>query len=132
MNEPKIQALTRGKEPKRNICPNAKVHGRERSNHQPSLVAVNEATRITWDSTVFLEKELKHNQSHITGMYQDTREWSLIDTALSADQNIIRAEKEKVKKYNSKSKNSSSIKSDSGNYRALCTISNRDLVLEAR
>lgn len=66
MNEPKIQALTRGKEPKRNICPNAKVHGRERSNHQPSLVAVNEAMRITWDSTVFLEKELKHNQSHKT------------------------------------------------------------------
>lgn len=130
MNEPKIQALTRGKEPKRNICPNAKVHGRERSNHQPSLVAVNEAMRITWDSTVFLEKELKHNQSHITRVYQDTREWSLIDTALSADQNIIRAEK--VKKYNSKSKNSSSIKSDSGNHRALCTISNRDLVLEAR
>ena len=130
MNEPKIQALTRGKEPKRNICPNAKVQGRERSNHQPSLVAVNEAMRITWDSTVFLEKELKHNQSHITRVYQDTREWSLIDTALSADQNIIRAEK--VKKYNSKSKNSSSIKSDSGNHRALCTISNRDLVLEAR
>lgn len=66
MNEPKIQALTRGKEPKRNICPNAKVQGRERSNHQPSLVAVNEAMRITWDSTVFLEKELKHNQSHKT------------------------------------------------------------------
>ena len=42
---------------------------------------------------------LKHNRPDITLVHKDTQEWTLIDIAVPADQNIIRTEEEKVEKY---------------------------------
>ena len=42
---------------------------------------------------------LKHNWPDITQVHKDTQKWTLIDIAVSADQNITRTEEEKVEKY---------------------------------
>ena len=55
--------------------------------------------RITWDMTIYTDKVLKHNRPDITIVHNDTRKWTLIDIAVPADQNITRAEEEKVEKY---------------------------------
>ena len=49
--------------------------------------------------TIYTEKVLKHNRPDITQVRKDTQDWSLIDIAVPADQNIIRTEEEKVEKY---------------------------------
>ncbi|XP_037776983.1 uncharacterized protein LOC119573955 [Penaeus monodon] len=67
--------------------------------HQPLAVAENRDVRITWDMTVYTDKKLNHNRPDITRLRKDTQEWTLIDIAVPADQNIINTEEEKVAKY---------------------------------
>ena len=67
--------------------------------HQPLAVAENRDVRITWDMTVYTDKKLNHNRPDITLLRKDTQEWTLIDIAVPADQNIINTEEEKVAKY---------------------------------
>ena len=56
--------------------------------------------KITWDMTIYTDKELKYNRLDITLVHKDTQKWTRIDIALlPADQNIIRTEEEKVEKY---------------------------------
>ena len=55
--------------------------------------------RITWDKNVYRDKVLKHNRPDITLEYKDAQEWTLIDIAVPADQNIIRIEEVKVERY---------------------------------
>jgi len=48
----------------------------------------------------YLNRErLKHNQPDITVVHKDTQEWTLIDMAVPADQNILTTEEEKVERY---------------------------------
>ena len=49
--------------------------------------------------TVYTEKKLNHNRPDITLPWKDIQEWTLIDIAVPADQNIINTEEEKVDKY---------------------------------
>ena len=49
----------------------------------------------TWDMTIYTTKRLKRNQPDISIVHKDTQEWTLIDVAVPADQNILIAE-EKV------------------------------------
>ena len=44
-------------------------------------------------------ERLKHNQPDITVVHKDTQEWTLIDMAVPADQNILTTEEEKVERY---------------------------------
>ena len=67
--------------------------------HQPLSTAENGEVRITWDMTIYTDKVLKHNRPDITLMHKDTQKWTLIDTGVPADQNIIQTEEEKVEKY---------------------------------
>ena len=67
--------------------------------HQPLAVAENRDVRITWDMTVYTDKKLNHNRSGITLVRKDTQEWTLIDIAVPADQNIIGTEEEKEDRY---------------------------------
>ena len=67
--------------------------------HQPFPVAENGKVRITWDMTIFTDRRLKHNRPDITVVHKDTQEWTLIDIAVPADQNILTTEDEKVAKY---------------------------------
>ena len=67
--------------------------------HQPLTVAKNRDVRITWDMTVCTDKKLNHNRPDITLTRNDTQEWTLIDIAVPADQNIISTEEEKVDRY---------------------------------
>ena len=67
--------------------------------HQPLTVAKNRDVRITWDMTVCTDKKLNHNRPDITLTRNDTQEWTLIDKAVPADQNIISTEEEKVDRY---------------------------------
>ena len=46
--------------------------------------------------TIYIDKVLKHNRPDITLVHKDTQDWTLIDIAVPADQNIIRNEEEKV------------------------------------
>ena len=62
-------------------------------------VAENRDARITWDITVYTDKKLNHNRLIITVVRKDTQEWTLIDIAVPADQNIISTEEEKVDRY---------------------------------
>ena len=82
------------------IC---RKHGIDCSNkwyeHQPSPVVANDEVRITWDMTIYTDKKLKHNRPDITVMQRNTKEWTLIDTAVPADQNVSKTEQEKVEKY---------------------------------
>ena len=55
--------------------------------------------RITWDTTIYTDKVLKHNQPDSTLVHEDTQKWTLIDIAVPADQNITRTEEENVEKY---------------------------------
>ena len=64
--------------------------------HQPLAVAENRLVHITWDMTVYTDKKLNHNEPDITLIRKDTQEWTLIDIAVPADQNIINIEEEKV------------------------------------
>ena len=41
----------------------------------------------------------RHNQPDITVVHKDTQEWTLIDMAVPADQNILTTEEEKVERY---------------------------------
>ena len=68
-------------------------------NHKPLAVTENREVRITWDMTVYTDKKLNHNRLDITLVQKDTQEWTLIDIAVSADQNIINTEEEKVDRY---------------------------------
>ena len=61
-------------------------------------VTKNEDIRTTCDMTVCTNKTLSHNRPDITLMRKDTQEWTLIDIAVPADQNIINTEEEKVDK----------------------------------
>ena len=67
--------------------------------HQPLTVAENRDVRITWDMTVHTDKKLNPNRPDITLVRKDTREWTLIDIAVPADQNIISTEEGKVDRY---------------------------------
>ena len=69
--------------------------------HQPLPTAENGEVRITWDMTIYTDKVLKNNRPDITLVHKDTQKWTLIDIAVSADQNITRTdhEEEKVEKY---------------------------------
>ena len=67
--------------------------------HQPLAVAENRDLRITWDMTVYRDKKLNHNRPDITLVRKDSQEWTLIDIAVPADQNVINAEEEKVARY---------------------------------
>ena len=67
--------------------------------HQPLAVTENREVRITWDMTVYTDRKLNHNRPDITLVQKDTQEWTLIDIAVPADQNIISTEEEKVDRY---------------------------------
>ena len=45
------------------------------------------------------DKKLNHNRPDITLLRKDMQEWTLINIAVPADQNIINTEEEKVTKY---------------------------------
>ena len=49
--------------------------------------------------TVYTDKKLNHNRPDITLVRKDTQEWTLIDIAVPADQNIISTEEGKVDRY---------------------------------
>ena len=49
--------------------------------------------------TVYTDKKLNHNRPDITLLRKDIQEWTLIDIAVPADQNIINTEEEKVARY---------------------------------
>ena len=61
--------------------------------HQPLAVAENKRFM-----TVYTDKKLNHNRPDITLVPKDTQEWTLIDIAVPADQNISAGE-EKVDRY---------------------------------
>ena len=67
--------------------------------HQPLPVVGNGDIRITWDTTIYTDTKLRHNRPGITLLQRDTKEWTLIDIAVPADQNIIEIEEEKVERY---------------------------------
>ena len=67
--------------------------------YQPLPIVENGEVRVTWDMTIYTDKVLKHNRPDITLVHKDTQDWTLIDIAVPADQNIIRTEEEKVEKY---------------------------------
>ena len=67
--------------------------------HQPLAVTENREVRITWDMTVYTDRKLNHNRPDITLVQKDTQEWTLIDIAVPADQNIINTEEKKVDRY---------------------------------
>ena len=67
--------------------------------HQPLAVAEYRDVRITWDTTVYTVKKLNHNRPDITLVRKDTQEWTPIDIAVPADQNIISIEEGKVDRY---------------------------------
>ena len=46
--------------------------------------------------TVYIDKKPNHNRPDITLERKDTKEWTLIDIAVPADQNIISTEEGKV------------------------------------
>ena len=62
-------------------------------------VKENREVRIIWDMTVYTDKKPNHNRPDITLVQKDTQEWTLIDIAVPADQNIINTEEEKVDRY---------------------------------
>ena len=45
--------------------------------------------------TIFTDKGMKHNRPDTTVVHKDTQEWTIIDIAVPADQNILTAEEEK-------------------------------------
>ena len=45
--------------------------------------------------TIFKDKRMKHNRPDKTVVHKDTQEWTIIDIAVPADQNILTAEEEK-------------------------------------
>ena len=49
--------------------------------------------------TVYTDKKLNHNWPDITLIRKDTQEWTLIDIAVPADQNVISTENEEVDRY---------------------------------
>ena len=55
--------------------------------------------RIAWDMTIYTDKVLKDDRPDISLVHKDAQEWTLIDIAVPADQNIIRAEEETVERY---------------------------------
>lgn len=59
----------------------------------------NGKVRITSNTTICTKKKLKLNQPDITVAHKDTQEWTLIDMAVPADQNILTTEEEKVERY---------------------------------
>ena len=63
------------------------------------VVVENDEVRITWDTTIYTDKKLKHNRPDITVMQRNTKEWTLIDIAVPTDQNVSKTEHEKVEKY---------------------------------
>ena len=67
--------------------------------YQPLPIVENGKVRVTWDITIYTDKVLKHNRPDITLVHKDTRDWTLIDIAVPADQNIVRTEEAKVEKY---------------------------------
>ena len=67
--------------------------------NQLLAVAENKDVRITWDMSVYTNKKLNDNRPDYTLVRKDTQEWTLIDIAVSADQNIISTEEEKVGRY---------------------------------
>ena len=67
--------------------------------HQPLPIVENGDVRVTWDMTIYTDKVVKHSRPDITLVHKDTQDWTLIDIAVPADQNIIRTEEEKVEKY---------------------------------
>ena len=67
--------------------------------HFESIVTFCGVTRITWDTTVYTGKKLNHNRPDITLVRKDTQEWTLINIAVPADQNIISTEEGNVDRY---------------------------------
>ena len=49
--------------------------------------------------TIFTDRRRKHNRPDITVVHRDTQEWTVIDIAVPAEQNILTTEEEKVEKY---------------------------------
>ena len=64
--------------------------------HQPSPVVENDEVRITWDMTIYTDKKLEHSRPDITVMQRNTKEWTLIDIAVSAE--VSKTEQKKVEK----------------------------------
>eukprot|EP00795_Rhopilema_esculentum_P007988 gene7988-biopygen1696 len=62
--------------------------------HHPLAVAEYRDARITWDTTVYTDRKLQHNRPV-------TQESTLIDKAVPAGQDIIKAEDGKLTKYQS-------------------------------
>jgi len=49
--------------------------------------------------TTFTDKRLKHNRPVIIVVHKDSQEWTIVDIAVLADQNILTTEEEKMEKY---------------------------------
>ena len=49
--------------------------------------------------TIFTDKRLRHNRTVITVVGKDTQEWTIMDIAVPADQNVLTNEEEKMEKY---------------------------------
>eukprot|EP00795_Rhopilema_esculentum_P010283 gene10283-biopygen12888 len=62
--------------------------------HHPLAVAEYRDAPITWDTTVYTDRKLQRNRP-------DTQEWTLIDKAVPAGQDIIKTEDGKLTKYQS-------------------------------
>ena len=62
-------------------------------------IAENGEVKINWDMTIYTDKVLRHNRPDITLIHKDTQKWTLLDIAVTADQNITRAEEEKVETH---------------------------------
>ena len=75
--------------------------------------------------TIFTDKRLKHNRPDIIVVHKDTQQWTIIDIAMPADQNILTTEVEKVQKCQDLDlkvqKNPRSHESDNDTYRGWCT-----------
>ena len=62
-------------------------------------VAENGDIKITWDTTVYMDKSLNYNQPDFTLVRKNIQEWTIFDTAVPADKKIINTKKEKADRY---------------------------------
>ena len=53
---------------------------------------------ITWDITIFMDRRRKYNRPDISVVHKDTQEWTLTDTAVPGDQNIL-VNEQRVERY---------------------------------
>lgn len=67
--------------------------------YNPAPVRENENWKICWDIPVQTDHTVLHNRPDIILQNKNTREISLIDVTIPLDDNIDRAYKEKIRKY---------------------------------